>query len=168
MNHLRLLQFRLLLVGVCTAALVLPGCSSFTSNGQVLPRSNVTAKGLHPHGTEWRVTIRNYTQRYVWVTRYWSNQWNAGWHVEGGNCIAPYADITEAVFFTLKGLNETRLRAEIKSAGSTNCHGSNDHDIWGTPCGPLPLHFYRAEAFVDSPSLADAHWKIRTFCKVNR
>ena len=141
-------------------ALLLPGCS-----GAATPATQATSGPGSFTGGEWRVTVRNQTDRYVWMTRYWTTKYTS-WHIEGSSiCISPNGETTQAVTFST-GLFEpqAKIRAEIKPAGSTDCsNGANTADLETSECkfdfGVRDV--YRGEVIVYHPG---NDWKIHTVC----
>lgn len=170
MSHLRFLTFRFPLALLC-ATILLPGCSG---NGSSDP-SGQTAPPTFWDTHEWRVTVRNQTDRYVWLTRYWTHNFVHGWHIEGANCIPPHDEITESIEYRYTTDAGAQLRAEIKpaTAGRKDCSGNdNDADVWGARCEDhlfiaknLQQQWYvvRAEAFVKRDG---DKWVVPTSCDV--
>jgi hypothetical protein len=123
------------------------------------------------------VTVRNQTDRYVWLSRYWQTTWTKDWHLENySRCIAPHGESTASIDYTGPNGAEARLRAEVKPATATGCEPQqNTADVWGNACnehlftnkeGTQQWHVVRAEAFVKYdgkdytvPTSCDvAHW----------
>lgn len=146
-------------VAACVCALTLVSCDA-----PALPRTPQTAvrKPALTRQWTWFVKVKNSTERYVWVTRYWSRKGLATWHIEGANCVKPGDVLNGRIDWKWEGQNgEGKLRFQVIRS-NTNCSGSTADNVWGPKCSFLWNR--RDEAYGEAIFKFDKGYRLNMTC----